>query len=250
MPCDVNTSAPVLKLLTLAWKLAGNGLKPLTGEAADTALTFLNDTLSKLGAKPEGITFLTEIEFDGTGVPEYQVGLTTNVGPNIINTEPITYIATAHASLGQVTRPLDIVSQGSYNRIPFKYSGAWPQFITYFLGKDYTTVRIFPWPVQSYRIYIQCLQRLNLQSYFTSINQVPQQNWTFLEYEVARLLISHNYGMPAANFYQDYDKYEQEFHDANQQDFEMKNGTPSPMLKSLAGGNVGIGSAVIGTVGY
>lgn len=249
MPCDVNTSQPVLGLLRRAWRMCGNTTNPLEGQAADDALYFLNSTLERLGALPQGITFLTEVSFSGTGSLEYKIGESALTTPDIVNQKAMTYIRSAKSSLGDVDEPMNWIPQSSYNNISFKYPGGWPEFYTYFMGKDYTTVRIYPAPTEAYTITFQGLQRLDMESYFTSLSRIPPQNLLYLQYEIASLLIDAKYGTPTDKFDENYQKYEKAFEEANQDDYTQINGTPTPNLKSGTAWG-GFGGPIISVGGY
>lgn len=249
MPCDVNTSQPVLGFLRRSWRMCGNTTNPLEGQAADDALYFLNSTLERLGSLPQGITFLTEVSFIGTSSLEYKIGLSAETTPDIVNQKQMTYIRSAKSTLGKVDEPMEFIPQSSYNNITFKYPGGWPEFYTYFMGKDYTTVRIYPAPTSAYTITFQGLQRLDLESYFTSISRIPPQNLLYLQYEIASLLIDAKYGTPTAEFYTNYEKLKMAFEEANQDDYTQINGTPTPNLKSGSTW-IGAGGQFIAVGGY
>lgn len=222
MACDSSFPNVVLEWANYSYQLAGSPQRSvISGPDAALAKFLLNSILGKWGADNRYIFFNNKTEFvittDLANKQEFTIGPSTIFD---VQANPYNDILSLYYNSGGIDYQMKYMPLKSYDAINFKNIGAYPVYYTFEAQKDFTLLKIFPFPTEGMIIKINGKQRLSDVTYFQSITEIPDYSVLYLIYELAFQLSNFKGWTPQPNFMTAYNDLHRTFMAANKLDVQ------------------------------
>ncbi len=224
MACESNFPNTVLEWVSYAYQLAGSPQRAVIfGPDAQLAKFLLNSILDVWSGDNRNIFFNNQTLFTITTALTNKQFFT--IGPSAIyDVQDNAYndILSVYYNAGGIDYQIKYMPLKSYDAINFKNIGAYPVYYDFEAHKDYTVLKIFPFPTEGMIIKVNGKQRLSNVTYFQTNTEVANYGVLFLIYELARQLSNFKGWTPQPDFKQTYIDLQRKFVASNKQDLQYE----------------------------